>query len=226
MPTPVAGFPGYREPDFHGIFGVMAAEVWAGGTAPFERRSAMRGVALHACVAAGLLLIVPLGVFGQDTPEAPDSTAKGAYRLSLEFSPVMMPVGFYGFRLVRPVTQRGNLIGGYMYQNFTNEWGQSHAHTVLVGYQHFVWKGLHGEVELWPAYNRWRSSVDDVVYPGFEIWGEARTGYRIDLETRGKRWYLLPQVLFGTGIWREASPPGPENGTFVFPVLWVGVPLR
>lgn len=169
---------------------------------------------------------VALDRFSGESADTTSRAERHRQRTALEFSPVMVPVGFYGFRLVHAVAADGNVMVGYMYQNFTNDWGQSHAHTVLLGYQHFIWRGLHGEVELWPAYNRWRSSVDDQVYPGFEVWGEGRVGYRVDVRTFGRRWYVLPQVLFGTGIWREASPPGPENGTFVFPVLWVGVPFR
>ena len=72
---------------------------------------------------------------------------------------------------------------------------------------------------------RLTSAIDGKDYRGFTLWAEARIGYRLDFRTKGVAWYLLPQLLFGRGIWDSYDAPGDFDDPFVFPVFWVGFPL-
>lgn len=162
----------------------------------------------------------------EDPREEPTGTVVPHWdRVTLDLAPMMVPIGFYGFRVSLPMTDRGRALVGYMYQNFENDLGQPHAHTLLVGYQYFLWRGLQVEAELWPSYNRWHSAIDGQDYRGFDLWAEARIGYRFDFTTRGLDWLLLPQLLYGRGVWRSYDAPGDFSDPFVFPVFWIGFPL-
>jgi hypothetical protein len=83
---------------------------------------------------------------------------------------------------------------------------------------------LHAEVELWPAYNPFKSSVDGKTYSGFELWVSARVGYRFDFEVFGRELFVLPQPSLGLGIARQNRWPKMPNGhTPIFePQLIVG----
>lgn len=178
---------------------------------------------LSWCVLAIVLIALPRIAAAQETAAA--ERLPGWDRVTLDVSPFMMPIGFYGFRLTAPVTGGGRVIGGYMYQNFENDLGQAHAQTLLVGWQQYLWRGLEVEVELWPSYNRWHSSLDGNIYRGFDLWAEGRIGYRFDFRTAGVDWYLLPQVLYGKGVWMQYDPPGDFSEPFIFPAMWLGFPL-
>lgn len=171
-----------------------------------------------------LAATLPTLAAAQESAE-PAEHLTGWDRVTLDVSPFMMPIGFYGFRLTAPVTGSGRAIGGYMFQNFENDLGRAHAQTLLIGWQQYLWRGLEVEFELWPSYNRWRSSVDGKVYRGFDLWAEGRIGYRFDFRTAGVDWYLLPQVLYGKGLWMQYDPPGDFSEPFLFPAAWLGFPL-
>jgi hypothetical protein len=89
--------------------------------------------------------------------------------------------------------------------------GRAEAYTVLLGYRQFLWRGLHIEVLLFPAYNRWRSHVDRKTYSGLELWAEAHLGYKFRLEAFGIVLCAIPQVGLGTGIWKQTAWPGEDS---------------
>jgi hypothetical protein len=68
-----------------------------------------------------------------------------------------------------------------------------------------VWKNLHVEAELWPAYNPMYSDVTELRYRGVEMWGEIKIGYKFTLY---RNLFIQPAPGIGYGILRTNKPPG------------------
>ncbi|HNT66958.1 MAG TPA: hypothetical protein PKN04_14340, partial [bacterium] len=118
------------------------------------------------------------------------------------------------------------LFFGPCWQNFEHDSFEVNALTLLLGYRRFIYKGLHLEAELYPAYNKIHSKVNDKDYPGIEMWGEFKIGYRFDLA--GGRLYIQPAPGIGFGFFRTNKPPNFDEEidypTFT-PQLLVGIRL-
>ncbi len=142
---------------------------------------------------------------------------------------ITYPLGaqIYMVQVSHSVGQSGEILFGVAYQNWKNDQGRSHAYTLLLGYRHFLWRGLHTEIELWPAYNPFRSSIDGRTYKGFELWTSVRIGYSFDLMIGGQNFFVLAQPSLGFGVARQNKwPDFKELGNFIFePQLIVGVRL-
>jgi hypothetical protein len=100
---------------------------------------------------------------------------------------------------------------GAAFQNWKNTdvapMGQANAWTVLLSYRRYLWRNLHVEGELWPAYNRFESYVDDQRYSGFELWVEYKIGYAFDI---GSRFRLNVQPGIGHALWQQERWPDVE----------------
>ncbi|HPN43906.1 MAG TPA: hypothetical protein PLP19_10485 [bacterium] len=105
----------------------------------------------------------------------------------------------------------GDILCGVAYQDWEIDQGHSHAYTLLLGYRHFLWKGLHTEIELWPAYNPFDSSIDGKTYSGVELWVSARIGYRFDFKLADKDFFILAQPSIGYGAARQNPWPKMEK---------------
>lgn len=122
----------------------------------------------------------------------------------------------YMVQLSYSVWSMGDVLTGYAYQHWFDQ-GRSHAHTLILGYRQFIWRGLHAEVELWPAYNPFKSSVDGKTYSGVELWVSARVGYRFDFKVIGRELFILPQPSLGLGLARQNR--WPKMGTGYTPIF-------
>lgn len=104
---------------------------------------------------------------------------------------------------------------GLAFQNWKNvdeaPLGQSNAMTLLLAYRHYFWRGLHAELELWPAYNRFESFVDSRIHSGFELWIEYRIGYTIPMTSRLN---LLLQPGLGHALWMQNPWPDLSHESF------------
>jgi hypothetical protein len=121
----------------------------------------------------------------------------------------------------------GEILGGAAYQNWKNDQGRASAYTVLLGYRQYVWRGLHTEMELWPAYNPFLSSIDGKTYAGFELWMSLRIGYRFDFQLAGNDIFILTQPGLGFGVARENPWPekGKGDGAVFEPQVILGIKL-
>ena len=121
--------------------------------------------------------------------------------------------------------ESGDILFGAAYQNWENDQGRSHAYTFLLGYRQFLWGGIHTEIELWPAYNPFHSSVDGEIYTGFELWMSIRIGYKFEFELASNEFFVLLQPSIGFGVARENPwPDKEENDQAIFePQLVVGI---
>jgi hypothetical protein len=94
---------------------------------------------------------------------------------------------------------------GPCFQNFGHESFKVNAYTLLLGYRYYIWKGLHVESEVYPAYNNIYSKITQTRFPGFEMWAEIKIGYQINLFKN--RFFIQPAPGIGFGIFQTNKPP-------------------
>ncbi len=128
----------------------------------------------------------------------------------------------YMFQFSYSAWSMGDVLVGYAFQHWYDQ-GQANAHTLLLGYRQFIWRGLHAEVEFWPAYHPFESSVDGKTYSGLELWISARIGYRFDLNLLGRDLFIMPQPSVGFGAGRQNPWPGIKYSPIFEPQLLVGM---
>ena len=115
------------------------------------------------------------------------------------------------------VGELDELLVGPCYQNWKDQGearGRAHAYTIILGYRHYFWKGLHAEVELFPAFNVFDSSVDGKTYEGFETWIEYRIGWKIPFKLAGCSFSLTPQPGLGHALFIQKIWPGLSEATY------------
>jgi hypothetical protein len=136
-----------------------------------------------------------------------ESPSLWAFGISITY-----PLGgqIYMVQLSYSVWEKGDILWGVAYQDWKNDRGHSHAYTLLLGYRQFIWEGIHAEIEFWPAYNPFESSVDGKTYKGFELWTSLRVGYRFDFDIAANPFFILVQPSVGFGVARQNPWPGKE----------------
>jgi len=118
------------------------------------------------------------------------------------------------------------LLFGPAFQNYCHNSFEANAYTLVLGYRNFFWKGFFWETEIYPAFNRFYSTIDESFYPGIELWTEFKIGYRIELFDQ--KIYLQPSPGFGFGIFRTNKPPNFDDeiiSPIVIPQLQLGFRL-
>lgn len=146
---------------------------------------------------------------------------------AFELSPVAPLAGIWPVRVTWTAWRFGEVTFGYAYQHERmGDIAIADGHTLLLGYRQYFWRGLNAELELWPAWDRPLSLVDGKTYPGFNLFGEVRLGYRWDFFTaEGLDLYVLPQACFGYALWAQNPAPGfaDKNALVVLPMVWIGI---
>ncbi|TVR60616.1 MAG: hypothetical protein EA422_13595 [Gemmatimonadales bacterium] len=113
-------------------------------------------------------------------------------------------VRIFPVHINRRLDARREIFFGPAYQGWTSGTITSDVYNILLGYRHYLWRGLHVELELWPGWGHWYSTVTDRRYAGWELWAEPKIGYRFHLTPR---FYLQPAPGVGFGIFRTNRPP-------------------
>lgn len=171
-----------------------------------------------------LLLFASSIVFGQSLETIQDKTDK---QWGIGTSITYPLAEIYMLQISYSPWEKGDLLGGLAFQNWQNDQGRANAYTLLLGYRQYIWKGLHAEMELWPAYNPFESSIDGKTYSGIELWMSLRIGYRIDFELSGHDFFILAQPSVGFGVGRKN--PWPEkaegDGAVFEPQIILGIKL-
>lgn len=111
---------------------------------------------------------------------------------------------------------RHELFFGPCFQNFKHESFTVNAYTLLLGYRYFLWKRLHVEAEIYPAYNNIYSNVTQTYFPGFEMWGEFKVGYQFNFFKDKLYVQLAPGI--GFGFFRANKPPNFDE-EIVYPIF-------
>lgn len=172
-----------------------------------------------------ILSLVMCTAFSQNAFSQPESIK---YRHTLETSPLSPVLKIYGLQYGCLLTQRDELLFGFVYANIKYDAGQSHAPTLIIGYRRYLWKKLHLEYQVWPAFNDYFEINEKRYYSGFEVWNEFRLGYKFELSLGSIPISLTPQVLCGFGL-HEGNKPSSfkqqvnKEPVFVYPNIFVGV---
>jgi hypothetical protein len=156
----------------------------------------------------GLMLTVGIGtLFAQEAGD-------WALETSLDFP---IAVQIYMAQFAYRIGENDELLFGPCFQNWKDQGeakGQAHAYTLILGYRHYFWKGLHAEVELFPAYNSFDSSVDGRTYGGFETWIEYRVGWKFKFSLGDVRLFITPQPGLGHALYLQKLWPGMSEATY------------
>lgn len=113
---------------------------------------------------------------------------------------------------------KNEILSGLMYQNWIapnkTPFGHAHAYTLITGYRRFFWKGLNAEITLYPAYNNFKSYLDNKWYNGFEIWCEYRIGYKFKWTIKSSTFYLNVQPGIGHAWYLQNIWPSLNKNTY------------
>lgn len=141
-------------------------------------------------------------------------------RWAVEASLTFHIVRIYMLKFSYKYSDRVELGIGPAFQNWKNEddsfLGQANAYTLLLSYRYYFWRKFNVEIELWPAWNHFKSFIDNNTYKGLELWAEYKLGYRLDL---GQRIYLNIQPGIGHPVWMQNKWPGVEEYDSFFDLL-------
>jgi len=130
----------------------------------------------------------------------------------LETFPIMAIFRVYSAQYSHPVTERTDLIIGAAYVNVDVQdrtgatIGRLHAPTVPIGARRYLWRNAHVEYQLWPAYNSYLDYVEERYHHGFDLYSEARAGYRFDFSIRASPLFTRVQYVVGFGIYPGDKP--------------------
>ena len=153
-------------------------------------------------IAAFLLLILLNSNLKAQQPE-------NAYasKHAIQLNALEVVAHIYSALYLYQFSPKNQLILGLAYQNQTNKnFGTTHAPSLIIGYRRYFWKGLNAEYALWPAYNRFYEKNEDKYYNGFELWGEFRAGYDINLKIGNTKLFVMPQFILGKGLAKGNKP--------------------
>ena len=153
--------------------------------------------------------------------DLPDNNGRARQsRWAAETSLTFHMVRIYMLKFSWKYSDRWELGIGPAFQNWKNEeesfLGQAHAYTLLLSCRYYFWRKFNVEVELWPAWNRFESFIDNNTYKGLELWVEYKLGYRLDL---GQRFYLNIQPGVGHPVWMQNQWPGVEKHDSFFELM-------
>ncbi|MFN3556646.1 MAG: hypothetical protein ACK4VN_11840 [Bacteroidales bacterium] len=148
-------------------------------------------------------------IFAQQSPQAQDLP-----KWSLETSLTFPAARIYMLKASVRVSEKSEWGFGPAFQNWNNldksPRGQANAYTLLLSYRYYFWRSFNAELELWPAYNHFKSHVDNFTYKGFELWVEYKAGYKLALSPNI---YINLQPGFAHGLWMQNIWPGLKADT-------------
>jgi hypothetical protein len=182
------------------------------------RRISLAGAAL-------LVLACPLAAANA----APSDPGREQHHHELSASPLSPLLNIYVLQYSYRFAPRTEVMAGASYMNIQFDFGETRAPGIIVGLRHYLWRGLHFEYQLWPAYDWFYEKYEDETYEGFELWNEARLGYRFDIPlSDALALTVTPQWAVGFGLYMGEKPERFKdkvrlNPFFGFPLLFVGL---
>lgn len=183
----------------------------------------LRGVTVAATCLAGALLGAP--AHGADTGEPRQPTLR---RHSIEVSPVSPFIRIYAVQYAYRFTRSDELVVGPAYMNIHYDFGETRAPAIILGYRRYLWRELHLEYQIWPVYDWFWESRERKTYRSFDLWNEARLGYRFAIDVGGLDLFVTPQFAFGFGLYASNKPESfkaaeRENRWFYAPLVFTGI---
>lgn len=184
----------------------------------------IRSRTLAALLVASVLATTGAPAWASEpAPSAPEDP----YRHALELSPMSFLFRIYAVQYAYHFSPQNELITGVAYQNIQHPFGYTSSPTVILGYRRYLWGNFSVEYQLWPAYDWYYSNVDQQYFNGWELWNEARAGYRFDFNVLGIPSFVSLQWLFGFGLWPGNKPTvfleaEKKERFFTYPLLMFG----
>lgn len=148
-----------------------------------------------------LIIVIVFTIIVQSYAQTEDSHSKWSFGTSITYP----FVNIYLVQINYKLNEKHEVFFGPCFQNFKHESFKVNAYTLLLGYRYFIWKGLHLEAEVYPAYNNIFSNVTQRHYPGIEMWSEIKIGYQFNLF--GDKLFIQPAPGIGFGIFQNNKPP-------------------
>ncbi len=149
------------------------------------------------------------------------------HRHAIDICPIAPLFNIYAVHYRYSLTEKDELIAGLSFMNIQFEGvGESNSPALILGYRRYVWKGLHLEYEIWPAWDDFWEKNERTYYSGFDLWNEFRLGYKFDFNAGKVPMFLSIQWPFGFGLYASNKPDSytqfaEENGKiFYFPPLF------
>jgi len=161
----------------------------------------------------------------QQVPEEPSFN-----KHSIAFCPIVPFFGIYAVHYNYRVNQNSELIAGLSYMNIKFDGiGHTNSPALILGYRQYLWRNLHVEYEIWPAYDAFYESNEGRYYRGFDVWNEFRFGYKFEFSVAGQDSFVNCQMPFGFGLYSSNKPQSfkdhaSKNPFFYFPpIITVGI---
>ncbi len=152
------------------------------------------------------------------------------YWNSLDFCPLSPLFRIYAVHYGHRFGSGSELILGPLYMNIHYEdIGHTDAPGFIIGYRHYLWKKLHVDYQLMPAWDNFYEKNEDRRYRGFDLWNEFRLGYVWDFSINDIPLFVNVQWPFGFGLYAQNKPESfkeheKENRFFYFPpMFFIGV---
>lgn len=181
-------------------------------------------------IALGLLLPLSLALFDAKGAKAQESSGDGVpkFRHALEITPMMPFFGIYSLQYGYRLTPHDELLAGAAYTHIELvKLGKTHAPTLTAGYRRYLWRDLHLEGQLWSSYDHFHFYPENAYYPGFDLYGELRLGYKFDVSPAGIPSFINLQLVYGSGIFAQNKPAAlleaaAKEPPFIVPVIFFG----
>lgn len=126
---------------------------------------------------------------------------------TIQLNALEVVANIYSVVYLYQFSPKNHLIVGAAYQNQVNDdFGITHAPSLIIGYRRYFWKGLNAEYALWPAYNMLYEKNEGKYYKGLELWGEFRAGYDINFKIGNTKLFVMPQFILGKGLVKGNKP--------------------
>jgi hypothetical protein len=157
--------------------------------------------------------------------EASQPAPNHHYKHAIDFCPVSPLFNIFALQYSYSFTSHDQLMLGASYMNI--RYGTSYAPGLIIGYKRYLWKGLHAEYQLWPAWNAFYEKNEKQYYKGFELWNEAHLGYTINFKVAGRPCFINLQYLAGCGLLPGNKPESfirqaEKEPWFFAPIFFVG----
>lgn len=124
---------------------------------------------LSLAVTALLVLACPMAA----AHASPDDQGQ-VHHHELSASPLSPLLNIYVLQYSYRFAPMTEVMAGASYMNIQFDFGETRAPGIIIGLRHYLWRGLHFEYQLWPAYDWFYEKHEDKTYEGFELWNEAR----------------------------------------------------
>lgn len=173
------------------------------------------------------LVVVLLALALAPTPAHAEEAAPER-RHSIDISPLSPFIRIYAVQYSYEFSPANELILGPAYMNIRYAFGETNAPALILGYRRYLWRNLHVEYQVWPIVDWFWEANEKKTYFSYDLWNEARVGYRFDFELAGLDAFVNLQWALGFGLYAGNKPESflalrRESPIFTAPLIFCGL---